>query len=72
MKFSVIVKPNSSRSEILGYDKDKNEYSVALKSAPIEGKANSELEKLMSKHLGKKVSVKIGKTSKKKILEAVD
>lgn len=69
MKFAVTVKPNSLKSEIILFDKEKNEYIVSLKSAPIDGKANTELEKLMSKHIGKKVIIKTGKNSKKKILE---
>ena len=68
MKVNVLVKPNSSKQEIL-YDKDTESYIIWLKSPANEGKANAELLKLMKKHFKKTPRIIAGKTSRKKIIE---
>ncbi|MFH1642326.1 MAG: DUF167 domain-containing protein [Nanoarchaeota archaeon] len=66
--FSVIVKPNSSKSEIKGYDTTKNAYRVNIKARPENNKANIELIRFLSKILKKKVKILQGhKTKAKKI-----
>lgn len=66
-RFSVIVKPNSPKTEILEYDPLK----IAIKAAPEKGKANQELIRFLSKKLKKKVIIVSGLKSHKKILELV-
>ena len=69
--FSVIAKPNSKKSEILGYDSARKAYKVAIAAPAQGGKANIELIKFLSKELKKKVVIKSGFTGKKKIIEVV-
>ena len=63
----VIVKPNSKKSEILSCE--DSVYKVAVKAPAEDNKANIELVRFLSKKLGKRVSIKSGFKSKKKILK---
>ncbi|MBN2881146.1 YggU family protein [Candidatus Woesearchaeota archaeon] len=72
MIFGVRVKPNSSKTEVISFDENKNEYLVSVSSPPVDGKANLALEKLFSKILKKPVKIKSGRTSKMKIFETKD
>ena len=66
MKIHVKVKPNSVKQEI---EKKEDYYLVKLKSSPVNGKANIELIKILSKYFQKEVRIKSGFTSRKKIVE---
>lgn len=68
-KFKVRVKTNSSKNEIIGYDKENNYYKIDLKASPIEGEANKELIKFLSRKLKKQIRIVYGFTSKDKIIE---
>ena len=68
----VIVKTNKKEFKITSYDKDTDTYTVELKSRPIDSKANTELIKLLSKSLKKKLKIISGHTSKIKILKEID
>jgi uncharacterized protein len=68
MRITVKVKTNSKKQEIIQED---NSYKVFLKSQPIEGKANEELIKLLSKHFKKKVKIVSGLRGKEKIVELI-
>ena len=68
--FDVRVNPRASKSEIVG------EYNEALKvklsSPPVDGAANKELVKLLSKAFGvakREVEIVRGHTSKRKTVE---
>ncbi|MBR9677172.1 YggU family protein [Candidatus Woesearchaeota archaeon] len=65
----VVVKTNSAKTQILGYDEQKKVLRIALKSQPQDGKANTELIKYLSKQLKKKIEIKNGHTSKNKTLK---
>jgi len=65
----VKVKPNSSKTEIEGYDDARKVLIVRVKAPPDKGKVNLELMKFLSKELGKKVSIKSGSRSRMKVLE---
>ncbi|MBT3463945.1 YggU family protein [archaeon] len=69
---AIIVKPNSSKNELIGFDKDKNAYKVNIKASPENNKANIEIIKFFSKLSKKKVKIISGQTSKKKILKFID
>jgi len=69
MILKIKVQPNSGRQEIIKISED--EYKVFLKKSPEDNKANIELTKLLTKHLGKKVKIIKGKTSKKKLVEVL-
>ncbi len=65
----VKVIPRSSRTEILG--KEKDVYRVKITAPPVEGKANKGLIKLLSERLGvprENVEIVSGKTSKLKMI----
>ena len=63
----VVVKPGSGRSEVVGAD-EKGVLRVNLKAQPQGGKANIELVKLLSKHFGRRASIKSGHSSKRKLV----
>ncbi|MBT4824098.1 YggU family protein [Candidatus Woesearchaeota archaeon] len=67
----IIVKPNSSKNEILGYDDLKKGIKVNIKAPADKNKANVEVVKFFSKLLKKEVKIKSGLTSKEKILKIV-
>ena len=72
-RFEVHVKPRSSRSRVEGVRED-GALIVALKAPPVDGKANAELIKLISRSLGvKKSAVQIasGHNGRRKILDVV-
>ena len=64
----IIVKPNASKSEILGYDEARQAVKVAIAAPPDKGKANKEVIKLFSKLLKRKIEIKSGLKSREKIL----
>ena len=64
----IIVKTNTPKTEVTGYDKTKNAVKVNVKASPVDGKANTEIIKFFSKQLNKKVEIKNGKSSKEKLL----
>lgn len=69
MKLVLTVKPNAKRSEII----DSNGSLTAfLKSAPVDGKANTELIKLLAKHFHQpqsSITIKHGSNGRKKLIE---
>ena len=65
----VEVKPNSKKTEILGWNNEKAVLQIALKAKPEDNKANIELIKFISRLIKKKVILIRGKTSKKKLLK---
>jgi len=68
--FKVVIKPNSSTNEVVGFDKDKEAYLIKIKAKPENNKANIELIRFLSKVTGKKVKIISGFKSKKKLIEA--
>jgi len=69
MKYSVIVKPNASRNEVV---KSGDEIIVKTTKTPSDGEANKDVIKQLSKFLKvPKTQIKIikGATSKHKIIE---
>ena len=70
MKLQITVQPNSSK-QIIQKDIDGKIQKVFLKKPAIEGKANKELEKFLSKELRAKVKIIKGHTSKIKTIEVI-
>jgi uncharacterized protein (TIGR00251 family) len=68
MRFTIKVQPNSGRQEIQK-SIDGTIQKVFLKKPAENNKANIELEKFLSKHLGKTVKIIKGHTSKNKTIE---
>ena len=67
-KLKIIVKPNSPRNEITGWDNNKNALRVCVKAEPEKGRANKEVVKFFSKLLKKKVVIDSGFKSREKII----
>ncbi len=68
-KLSIVVKTNSPKTQITGYDNTKKALKVDVHAQPEKGKANAEIIKFFSKLTKKKVSIISGKTSKNKTLK---
>lgn len=69
-KLSVKVKPNAKQQKV--ETGDQGELIIRLQSPPVDGKANTELIKLLAKTYGVKKSqirIKSGLTSKVKQVE---
>ncbi|MFA5485018.1 MAG: DUF167 domain-containing protein [Candidatus Pacearchaeota archaeon] len=67
MIINVKVKTNSKEQKII--KEDENNYIVLLKKQPIDGKANKELLKLLTKHFKSNVLLLRGEKSKNKIIK---
>ena len=50
----------------------ENEFEVWIKEKPIDGRANSYLEKVIKKYTGRKYRIVSGLSSRIKILELLD
>lgn len=67
-KLKIIVKPNSSKNQIIGYDSNRDALRVNIKAPAENNKANIEVIKLFSKLTKKEIKIVSGLTSKKKVL----
>lgn len=67
-KLNVVVKPNSKKTVIIGYDESKKAVKIAIAAPAEDNKANIELIKFVSKLLKRKVKIKTGLTSREKLL----
>ncbi|MBF0105492.1 MAG: YggU family protein [Deltaproteobacteria bacterium] len=73
MKLTVKITPNSKKSEIMGWEGAL--LKIKIQAPPLEGKANTELVRFLSKQWGiSKSSIHIlsGETSRIKTLEIPD
>lgn len=68
-KITIIVKANSPKSEITGFDEEKKAYKVNIKAVPEKGKANAEVIKFFKKLTKKEVRILSGLKSREKVLE---
>ncbi|MDO8427796.1 MAG: DUF167 domain-containing protein [Candidatus Diapherotrites archaeon] len=68
--FKVKVLPNSNAFEVLGFDSWQQALRIRVQSPAIEGQANQELEKKLSKFLETKIEIIQGHTSTQKIVRA--
>lgn len=66
----VVVKPNSSKNEIVGYDSERKVWIVKVKAAAEKDKANKELLNFLRKATGKRFVIKNGIRSREKTLIA--
>ena len=72
MRIKIIVKTNSSKNEVAGFDENYDAYRVNIKAKPEEGKANREIEKFLSKHFKKKAKIVSGFKSSRKVVEFLE
>ena len=68
-RLNIVVRPNSPKNEIAGYDENRDAVKVSIKAPAEDNKANIEIIKFFSKLTGKNVRIISGLKSKKKILE---
>jgi len=66
MKIRVKVKPYSKKSYV---EKKEDYYQVYLKKPAQDGKANTELVKVLKKYFGKQCKIVRGFKSREKIVE---
>ena len=64
----ILVKTNSSKTEIIEWDDSKNILKVNVHAKPENNEANIEVIKYFSKLLKKKVIIKSGTRSREKLL----
>ena len=67
MIIKIIAKTNAKENSIK-YDENYKSYRVSVKAKPIEGKANIEIEKFLSKHFNKKAKITSGFKVNKKLV----
>ena len=68
---SILVKPSSPISKVIGWDESKKALRVAIKAVPDKDKANKEVVKFFSKMLVKKVEIIKGMRSREKVLRVL-
>lgn len=66
--FKIIVKPNSNKNEVIGYDGERGAYRVNIKAKPEDNKANIEVIKFFSRLLKRRVKIIKGLKGKEKLL----
>lgn len=66
VELDIIVSPRSSRSGAEGMDEWRNRLIIKVKAPPLDGKANREVEELLTETLGYKATVTAGHTSRQK------
>ena len=64
----VYVQPKAKKNEIEGIDEWRGRLKVKIKAPPVEGKANKELVKFLSKLLKAEIELVRGETSREKDL----
>ena len=67
--FKVIVKSNMPKTEIIGFDHEKNVYKMNVHGQPEKGKANLEIIKFFKKEYKKNIKIISGFTSREKMLK---
>ena len=66
--FKIIVKPNSSKSELVSYDAEKDVYRINIKARPEDNKANIEVIRFLKKLMKKDVRIISGLKSREKVI----
>lgn len=64
----ILVRPNSPKTEIVGWDSERDALRVNIHAKPEDNEANIEVVKFFTKLLKKKVVIKGGLRSKEKLL----
>ena len=60
------VMPSQPRFEVLGWDEGRNALKLKIKSPPVKGKANQEIEKELSNFFGSPTRLVAGLKGKRK------
>ena len=67
-RLKILVRPNSPKTEIIGWDSEKEALRVSVHAKPEDNAANIEVVKFFSKLLKKRVIIKSGLRSREKLL----
>ncbi len=70
--FRIIVKTDSPKNEITGYDEARQGYRLNIRASAQEGEANRMIIKFLTKELGKPVEIMSGKTSRQKLIRILE
>lgn len=70
--FTIIIKPNSPKTELKGFDKNQQAYRLDIKAAPEKGKANQEVIRFFAKKMKKHVKIISGLRKRKKVLKTTN
>ncbi len=62
------VQPKAKKNSIEGIDEWRGRLKVKIKAPPVDGKANKEVVRFLSKLLGAEVEIAKGETSREKDL----
>ena len=65
---SVHAKPNSPRTEVIGWDESKQALKIAVAAVPDKDRANIELLKFLKKETGMKCELVSGARSRDKLV----
>ena len=68
-KIKIIANPNSPKTEIICYDREKDALRLNVKAPPEENKANIEIIRFLKKLLKKDVKIIYGLKDKEKIIK---
>ena len=63
---NIIVKPNAPKTEIIGWDENKQALRISIAAVPDKNKANTELLKFLKKQTGKRCELISGAKSREK------
>lgn len=66
LEFDIMVSPRSNRSGLEGFDEWRKRAILRVKSPPLDGRANKEVESYFKEVTGCKSSVTAGMTSHQK------
>ena len=72
MKILVYAKPGKTENKVLRFDREERIMEVWIKEKAVEGKANQELIKFLTRYFKKRVKLLKGGKSRKKIIEVED
>jgi uncharacterized protein (TIGR00251 family) len=66
---NIIAKPNSPKTEVIGYDETRQALRIAIAAVPDKDRANTELLKFLKKQTGRKCTLASGTKSREKIVK---
>ncbi|MBW2971706.1 DUF167 domain-containing protein [Candidatus Woesearchaeota archaeon] len=68
----VIAKPNSPKTEVIGYDENKQALRIAVAAVPDKDKANTELLKFLKRQTGRKCELISGARAREKTIRFIN
>lgn len=65
---SVLAKPNAKKTEVIGFDVERQAWRIAIAAPAEDDAANVELVRFLSKIAKRPVKILLGLTSRKKVV----